>query len=142
MTILALFTKNQITNRAESEIRELWFLFCSRKVRHPVELADLLYALSRDERYQLICEELSEKDTKGEIRMCELLDIVEKNGQAKLNTLIRKLAAEERYEDLVRSAADNEYQKKLMREYQIIWLDKNGYKFFSLTQTLINVIMC
>ena len=80
----------------------------------------MLYALSRDERYQMICEELSEKDTKGEIRMCELLDIVEKNGQAKLNTLIRKLAAEERYEDLVRSAADNEYQKKLMREYQII----------------------
>ena len=96
-------------------------------MRHPVELADMLYALSKDERYQLICEELSEKDMKGEVRMCELLDIVENRGLqqgqeqafSKLNTLIRKLAAEERYEDLVRSAADSEYQKELMRKYQI-----------------------
>ena len=29
-------------------------------------------------------------------------------------------SAEERYEDLVRSAADSEYQKELMRKYQII----------------------
>lgn len=28
-------------------------------------------------------------------------------------------SAEERYEDLVRSAADSEYQKELMRKYQI-----------------------
>ena len=96
----------------------------NRKVRHPVELADMLYALSKDERYQLICEELSEKDMKGEVRMCELLDIVEnrglQQGQEKLNALIRKLMAEGRYEELARSAADSEYQKELMRECHII----------------------
>ena len=114
----------------EKQLQHLKDQNCQKGVtpmRYAHELVDgqkLKPIVTKDERYQLICEELSEKDMKGEVRMCELLDIVEnrglQQGQEKLNALIRKLMAEGRYEELARSAADSEYQKELMRECHII----------------------
>lgn len=68
-----------LTNPKECLI-EKW-LKEGRKIRHPLELADLLYALSKDERYRFLSEELSEREVKGEdLKMCELLDILENRG--------------------------------------------------------------
>lgn len=96
-----------------------------RKVRHPIELAELLYALSRDKRYKVLIERLSEENGKGdEIEMCELLDLLEERGMerasANLNALIQILTSEKRYDDLERSATDRDFQNQLMKEYQII----------------------
>lgn len=104
-----------------------------RKIRHPMELIDLLCVLSKDKRYVDIREELLEKYVKGdEIEMCELLDILENRGvekgirqgreemSSKLNALILKLTEEKHYEKLARSAVDKEYQKKLMQQYHIL----------------------
>lgn len=100
-----------------------------RKVSHPVELADILYTLSKDKRYKILIRKLSGKIGKGDgIEMCELLDILESRGMergkeqacANLNALIRNLTADKRYDDLARSATDRKFQNQLLKEYQII----------------------
>lgn len=96
-----------------------------RKVRHPVELADILYTLSKDKRYKILIRKLSGKTGKGDgIEMCELLDILESRGKeqayANMNALIQILTADKRYDDLARSATDRKFQNQLLKEYQII----------------------
>lgn len=96
-----------------------------RKVRHPVELADILYTLSKDKRYKILIRKLSGRTGKGDgIEMCELIDILESRGMeqayANMNALIQKLTADKRYDDLARSATDRKFQNQLLKEYQII----------------------
>lgn len=100
-----------------------------RKIRHPAELADILYTLSKDKRYRVLIKKLSEETEKGDgIAMCELLDLLENQGIEKgmerassnLNALIQKLTNDKRYDDLARSAIDRDFQNQLLKEYQII----------------------
>lgn len=96
-----------------------------RKVRHPMELAALLYKLSKDKRYKLLIQRVLKENGKGDgVEMCELIDILENRGREQafsdLNALIQKLTSDKRYDDLARSAADREFQNQLLKEYQII----------------------
>lgn len=100
-----------------------------RKIRHPVELADMLYSLSNDRRYEILIKKYSKKTKEGDvIEMCELLDLLEERGMQRgieqassnLNALIQNLTAEERYDDLARSAVDRDFQNQLLKEYKII----------------------
>lgn len=96
-----------------------------RKVRHPIELAAVLYTLSKDKRYKFLIQWLSKQTGKGDdVEMCELLDILENRGReqafSNLNALIQKLTSDKRYDDLARSAVDREFQNQLLKEYQII----------------------
>lgn len=99
----------------------------TRVVRHPQELADMLYALSKDERYRIIQERIPKEKGDG-MKMCELMDFVENRGIQRginqgirqVNQLVQKLIADGRYEELSRSAEDSQFQMELMKEYCIV----------------------
>lgn len=89
----------------------------TRKNLHRGELLDVLYALSGDRRYQMIKENIKKKE--GDVNMCILAEELEQKGIDQVNQLILQLAQDGRTEDIILSAKDKGFQKKLMKEYGI-----------------------
>ena len=101
-----------------------------RTVKHPEEVIDVLYALSKDKRF---LETDLERDGKEEIQMgpiSDVLDEIEAIGFEKgieqerqrlecVNRLNAALIKDNRTVELFQSTQDVELQKKLMEEYGI-----------------------
>ncbi len=92
---------------------------------HPDAFLDVMEALTNDKRYQQIKTEIKKSIEKGEaINMCPIAEKFENQGVEKgmnaVNLLIERLMADGREKDLLRSAGDPEFQKRLIKEYQIL----------------------
>ena len=76
------------------------------------------------ELYQQMKAEVKKKLERGEkINMCYFVEMMENKAMDALNTLIERLMADGRSEELLQSTQDRELQKKLMMEYGIRELD-------------------
>ena len=70
-------------------------------------------------RYLRYLRELEEKNEQKEEGREEGLKEGREEGREEINQLVARLIADGRTEDLLKSTQDREYQKKLMKEYQI-----------------------
>lgn len=98
------------------------------ELTHPEEVFDVMGALTSDKHYQQVKEEIKKNMEKGEkINMCYFVEAMQNIGMEKcrnaLNTLIERLVADGRTDELLQSTRDRELQKKLMNEYGIQELD-------------------
>ena len=106
-----------------------------RTVKHPEEVIDVLYALSKDKRF---LETDLAKDGKEEIQMGPISDVLDEieaigfekgiergieqgieSGSTRINRLNAALIKDNRTVELFQSTQDVELQKKLMEEYGI-----------------------
>lgn len=103
---------------------------------HPEAFLDWLAAVSNDNRYTYAKDLITDSNEKGgSINMCVLLDMYEERGEARgkelgikqgisqgiseINSLNQHLLADNRMDDMRKSMCDIEFQKKLMKEYNI-----------------------
>lgn len=102
-----------------------------RTVKHPDEVRDVLYALSRDKRF---LETNLAKKGKEELQMGPISDVLDEieaigfekgieqgieSGSIRINRLNAALIKDNRTVELFQSTQDAELQKKLMEEYGI-----------------------
>lgn len=92
----------------------------TRKIVHPQEFVDMMYAFTDDKRYAVLAEQFSQSRKEGEdINMCMLLDMVEGRGTDRVNLLNITLAKEGRINDIIEAAKNPKLQKELMKQYGI-----------------------
>ena len=102
-----------------------------RKLKHPEEVQNVLYALSSDKRFS---EANLANDGKEEPRMGQISDVLdqieaimfdkgvergEKSGSTRVNRLNAELIKDDRTAELFQATQDPELQEKLMKEYGI-----------------------
>ena len=106
-----------------------------RKLKHPEEVQNVLYALSSDKRF---LEANLANDGKGEPKMGQISDVLdqieaimfdkgveqgiergEKSGSTRVNRLNAALIKDDRTAELFQATQDPELQEKLMKEYGI-----------------------
>ena len=102
-----------------------------RKLKHPEEVQNVLYALSSDKRF---LEANLANDGKEEPRMGQISDVLdqieaimfdkgvergEKSGSTRVNRLNAELIKDDRTAELFQATQDPELQEKLMKEYGI-----------------------
>ena len=80
----------------------------------------LLRAITNDGRYKEILPVLlRQKEEKGELTMCELLDKYENKGENRMALLIQKLLSAHREDDLLKASENVEYRNQLFQEFGI-----------------------
>ena len=102
-----------------------------RKLKHPEEVQNVLYALSSDKRF--LEADLAKKG-KEEPKMGQISDVLdqieaimfdkgvergEKSGSTRVNRLNAELIKDDRTAELFQATQDPELQEKLMKEYGI-----------------------
>ena len=102
-----------------------------RKLKHPEEVQNVLYALSSDKRF---LEANLANDGKEEPKMGQISDVLdqieaimfdkgvergEKSGSTRVNRLNAALIKDDRTAELFQATQDPELQEKLMKEYGI-----------------------
>lgn len=96
---------------------------------YPAEIAELLAVFTRDASYVDILPAVKAAKQRGEcVTMCwvaqELIEKGEKQGKKQgeelMATLIQRLLADGRTEDVQRAASNEQYRKKLYQEYDLI----------------------
>lgn len=130
----------QVRNRFQSDMRIVVDYLAERhnykpsmqKITHPEALLLMLEALTGDQRYLKIIKTLTEKEKKGEITMCELLDKYEnrgiqrgmrqglQQGESRFAALSENLLNLDRIDDLRKAAASKQYRNKLYKEFGIV----------------------
>lgn len=91
-----------------------------QKIQHVQAILEFLQTFGKDERYKAMESRVyKEAEIGGNITMCTLLDYAENKGIKRINQLNKRLAEENRYEDIIRAAKDEQYQKKLFEELKI-----------------------
>lgn len=91
-----------------------------QKIRHLKALLLLLRAITNDARYEEILPALlQQKEEKGDITMCELLDKYENLGENRMAQLIQKLLGAHREADLLKASENIEYRNQLFDEFGI-----------------------
>lgn len=93
-------------------------------VQYPDALTKLLASLTGDNRWEAAYNSLHEKE---ELRMCEILDVIEKRGEAKgevraeekFSKLLAKLLSIGAQDDIARIASDAAYRAGLYKKYNI-----------------------
>ena len=94
-----------------------------RKLKHPEEVSDVLYALSKDKRFLEtdLTPKRKEKSQMGQIS--DVLDEIEaigfEKGTSRVNRLHAALIKDDRTAELFQATQDPELQEKLMEEYGI-----------------------
>ena len=95
-----------------------------QKISHPEALLLMLEALTGNQRYLKIIKTLTEKEKRGEITMCELLDKYEnrgiQKGESRFAALSESLLNLNRIDDLRKAAASKQYRNKLYKEFGIV----------------------
>lgn len=80
----------------------------------------LLRAITNDDRYkEFLPVLLRQKEEKGELIMCELLDKYENKGENRMALLIQKLLSAHREDDLLKASENVEYRNQLFQEFGI-----------------------
>lgn len=126
----------QVRNRFRSDMRIVVDFLAERqnykptaqKLVHPEALLLMLKALTNDNRYIEMLMALTEKEKKGEITMCELLDKYEKQGMQKgmqqgelrFALLIEKLLQSNRMDDLRKVVNNKRYRNQLCKEFGVL----------------------
>ena len=118
----------KVRNRFRSDMRIVvdylaegkFYVPTRQKIVHLEALLMLLEALTGDERYEEIMEDLrAEEKVKGGITMCELIDKYEKKGEKRMAKLIKKLVKKNRIDDLLKASEDESYRNQLFKELGI-----------------------
>lgn len=116
-----------LASKKDRKKREELFHDSQRRIRHPEELLDALYALSKDKRYLEVRSKMQEKEE--EITMCEMAEELEQagiqkgrqqgmiQGLTRVNQLNQRLIKDNRTAELFQATQDPELQEKLMKEY-------------------------
>ena len=122
----------QVRNRFHSDMRIVVDYLAERhnykpsmqKISHPEALLLMLEALTGDQRYLKIIKTLTQKEKRGEITMCELLDKYEnrgiQKGESRFAALSEHLLNLDRIDDLRKAAANKQYRNKLYKEFGIV----------------------
>ena len=138
----------QVRNRFHSDMRIVVDYLAEKhnykpsmqKVSHPEALLLMLEALTGDRRYLKIIKTLTEKEKRGEVTMCELLDKYEnrgiqkgmrkgmqkgirqglQQGESRFAALSESLLNLDRIDDLRKAAASKQYRIKLFKEFGIV----------------------
>lgn len=92
---------------------------------YPAEIAELLAVFTGDTSYMDIMPAVKAAKQRGEcVTMCwvaqELIDKGEKQGEELMATLIQKLFADGRTEDIQRAADNEQHRRKLYQEYGLL----------------------
>ena len=95
---------------------------------HAIEILDLFYAMSNDNSYKEIEDELRAQtiEPQRRIKMCEVTQRIRNEGRQegektainKISTILTKLLAAGKTEEMNKAIQDREYLKKLTDEYQ------------------------
>lgn len=112
-----------LASKKDRKKREELFHDSQRRIHHPGELLDTLYALSKDKRYLEVRSKMQEKEE--EITMCEMAEELEQagiqkgrqQGLTRVNQLNQRLIRDNRTAELFQATQDPELQEKLMKEY-------------------------
>ena len=116
-----------LASKKDRKKREELFHDSQRRIHHPGELLDALYALSKDKRYLEVQSKMQEKEE--EITMCEMAEELEQagiqkgrqqgmiQGLTRVNQLNQRLIRDNRTAELFQATQDPELQEKLMKEY-------------------------
>ncbi|HBZ64744.1 MAG TPA: hypothetical protein DEO89_09190 [Lachnospiraceae bacterium] len=112
-----------LASKKDRKKREELFHDSQRRICHPGELLDALYALSKDKRYLEVRSKMQEKEE--EITMCEMAEELEQagiqkgrqQGLTRVNQLNQRLIKDDRTAELFQATQDPELQEKLMKEY-------------------------
>ena len=112
-----------LASKKDRKKREELFHDSQRRIHHPGELLDALYALSKDKRYLEVRSKMQEKEE--EITMCEMAEELEQagiqkgrqQGLTRVNQLNQRLIKDNRTAELFQATQDPELQEKLMKEY-------------------------
>ena len=113
--------------RKQPKVLKQLFADKEDKIKHPQEFLELMREITTDKRYSRI-KEIFVEEEKGEIKMCEFLDLLLEEGKEEgikegittLNYLNIKLAECGRADDIIKAAMDQKYQKDLLAEYGLI----------------------
>lgn len=115
---------NYLSCRNDKKAFETFLKKDNGRILHPEALLDVMGALTKNKQYQTLKANIKNYAEKGgEITMCMLVDMLEERGMEKgidaINLLVKRLIADGRTDDLLRSTQNPEFQKALMQEYGI-----------------------
>ena len=92
------------------------------RIEHVQETLQLLSVMTQDHRFEDILDNSSE--LKEGVNMCEVLDLFEQRGiekgESKVVTLLNRLRALGRIDDVFKALQDPDYRSKLYKEFNIV----------------------
>ena len=92
-----------------------------QEIVHVEALCRMMEAVTGDVRFTEQIDRLLEKRQKGEdVKMCEYLDMLEKQGENRLARLINNLVKEKKYQEIEEVSNDSERRQELYRQYGIL----------------------